>query len=139
MKVTMRKAAPEDTPQLEPLPKLEGLGVFDGHQITVFYKDLEKIYVLYQKASLEKGNTPYVGGKSGKGDINSKKDVKGILDKRDQNHHINRQGFGRAMPLFVSNNPNAIRGMEQPKIEEFGGPKSKGGTSSNKINGIRVC
>lgn len=33
-------------------------------------------------------------------------------------------------------NPDAIRGREQDLIDYNGGPKSNGGTSGNKINGV---
>ena len=35
-----------------------------------------------------------------------------------------------------SSNSDAIRGREQQLIDNFGGPKSMGGTSGNAINGI---
>ncbi len=59
-----------------------------------------------------------------------------ILRTRDRDHHMNERGFGDAEPISVSENPHAVRGLEQQEIERRGGARSQGGTSSNAINGI---
>lgn len=49
---------------------------------------------------------------------------------------MNSEGFGPAKLDVTSTNYDAIRGREQLLIEHYGGAKSMGGTSGNKINGI---
>lgn len=56
--------------------------------------------------------------------------------KRDAKHHMNKKGYGPAILDKSSTNKNAIRGREQQLIDYYGGARSKGGTSGNKINGI---
>ena len=49
---------------------------------------------------------------------------------------MNEKGFGRPNPIAVSEDYNAIRGLEQMTIDKMGGAIKQGGTSSNTINGI---
>ncbi|WP_285404945.1 RHS repeat-associated core domain-containing protein [Luteibacter sp. ME-Dv--P-043b] len=56
--------------------------------------------------------------------------------RRDANHHMNEKGFGPAILMYSSSNPDAIRGQEQIMIENYGGSQRSGGTSGNAINGI---
>jgi RHS repeat-associated protein len=55
---------------------------------------------------------------------------------RNRNSPLNNKGFDDPIPDRSSSNPAAIRGREQQLIEQFGGAKSQGGTSANKINGV---
>ncbi len=50
---------------------------------------------------------------------------------------MDKKGFGDAELDRTSKKPDPIRGREQLNIEKSGGAQSQGGTSSNKINGIR--
>ncbi|WP_051943202.1 MULTISPECIES: RHS repeat-associated core domain-containing protein [Luteibacter] len=56
--------------------------------------------------------------------------------RRDANHHMTGKGFGPAILMYSSSNPNAIRGQEQIMIDNYGGSQRSGGTSGNAINGI---
>ncbi len=123
------------TPLPENLPTLEGFGTYDGIDTSILFKELQRIYILYEKAHPQ-GGIPYVGRASGWGDIDNPADIKKIVEKRDRNHHMNAQEFLPAQQKLPSLNPDAIRGMEQIKIDEGGGAQSQGGTSSNKINSI---
>jgi RHS repeat-associated protein len=57
-----------------------------------------------------------------------------IVDRRDGGHDM--PGFGAAKLDQVSTGYASIRGREQQLIDYFGGAKSMGGWSANKINGI---
>ncbi|MBV7531175.1 DUF6443 domain-containing protein [Chitinophaga sp. sic0106] len=72
----------------------------------------------------------YTGRTSGKGTPEEN------VAKRDQNHHMSKEGYGPAKLDESSDNKNAIRGREQQNIEARGGAQSEGGTSGNAINGI---
>lgn len=72
----------------------------------------------------------YVGRTSGTGSPNQN------IIRRDQNHHMNKKGYGQAILDQSSSNPDAIRGQEQFMIEKHGGAQSSGGTSGNAINGV---
>jgi RHS repeat-associated protein len=89
----------------------------------------EKTYQTYQKTHPTTGEI-YSGRTSGRGTALEN------IQKRDQNHHMNDQGFGPAVLDKTSKNPDPIRGREQQLIQHNGGAKSQGGTSGNKINGI---
>ncbi|MBJ6362784.1 hypothetical protein ACFOQM_16195, partial [Paenibacillus sp. GCM10012307] len=86
-------------------------------------------YQTYTKKNSTTGQV-YTGRTSGKGTPLEN------IAKRDANHHMNQQGFGRATLDQTSSNKNAIRGREQQMIEKNGGARSQGGTSGNSINGI---
>jgi len=58
------------------------------------------------------------------------------IARRDAGHHMNKEGYGPAVLDKSSSNSAAIRGREQQVIDAFGGAKSTGGTSGNRINGI---
>ncbi len=88
-----------------------------------------KTYQTYTKTNKATGEV-YVGRTSGTG--TPEQNVK----RRDQNHHMNKQGYGPAELDKSSTNPDAIRGQEQFGIDKNGGAKINGGTSGNRINGI---
>ena len=89
-----------------------------------------KTYQTYTKTNKATGEV-YVGTTSGTG--TPEQNVK----RRDHNHHMNKQGYGPAELDKSSTNPDAIRGQEQFGIDNNGGAKVNGGTSGNRINGIR--
>ena len=89
----------------------------------------EKTYQIYIKVNKETGEV-YVGRTGGTGTPQQN------VFARDKNHHMNEKGFGNAIPIFSSKNPDAVRGQEQYMIDFFGGAKSKGGKSGNTINGV---
>ena len=126
----------ETFPVGERLPEFDSKGFtpYDGPKGTVLEK---KIHVVYGKPG--PGKEPDYIGRT-RGDVPDEgytpKDVKRILETRDRNHHMNAKGFGRAVDIGASENPHAVRGLEQIQIEEQGGAQSQGGTSSNAINGI---
>ena len=126
----------ETFPVGERLPEFDSKGFtpYDGPKATVLEK---KIHVVYGKPG--PGEEPdYIG--ITRGEVPDKgyteAHIDKILEKRDRNHHMNERGFGDAKPIRVSENPHAVRGLEQIQIEEQGGARSQGGTSSNAINGI---
>ncbi len=90
----------------------------------------------YTKPHPEQG-VPYQGRTSGMvSDIKDRKQLQKVIDNRDRNHHMNKEGFGPAELDKISTKPEAIRGREQFLIDKSGGAQSKGGGSSNKINSI---
>jgi RHS repeat-associated protein len=89
----------------------------------------KKTYQTYTKYNPTTRET-YVGRTSGTGTPLEN------VAKRDKNHHKNKEGFGPAKLDKSSDNPDAIRGQEQYRIDQFGGAKSQGGTSGNAINGV---
>ena len=88
-----------------------------------------KTYQTYTRTNKVTGEI-YVGRTSGTG--TPEQNVK----RRDQNHHMNKQGYGPAELDKTSTNPDAIRGQEQFGIAKNGGAKVNGGTSGNIINRI---
>ena len=58
------------------------------------------------------------------------------LDVRNASSPLNDQGFNNAVLDRSSSNAGAIRGREQQLIDQFGGARSQGGNSANKINGV---
>ena len=89
----------------------------------------KKTYQTYTKINRQTGKV-YTGRTSG-----TNSPIKNV-QKRDRNHHKNKEGFGPAKIDKTSSNPDAIRGREQQMIEKNGGAKSQGGTSGNTINGV---
>ena len=120
-----------ELPELDP----EGFGAYDGPQISHVIE--KKIHVVYGNPGPGE-EADYIGRTRGEvpDEGYTPKDVKRILEKRDRNHHMNERGFGDARLRHVSENPAAVRGLEQQEIERQGGAQSQGGTSSNAINGI---
>ncbi len=59
------------------------------------------------------------------------------LARRDRNHDMTAEGYGPAILDQSSDDPLAIRGREEQLIDYHGGAISEGGTSGNKIRGIR--
>ena len=88
-----------------------------------------KTYQTYTKTNKETGQV-YVGRTSGYG--TPEQNVK----RRDQNHHMNKKGYGPAELDKSSSNPDAIRGQEQYLMDKKGGARSDGGTSGNTIRGV---
>ena len=92
---------------------------------------LYKLYATYRKRHLDTGKV-YVGRTSGRvkfvGFLTGVK----IVDKRDQHHHKNKDGYGKTVIDKFSTDKEAIRGREQQLIEQY---KNKG-TSGNIYNGI---
>ncbi len=88
-----------------------------------------KTYQTYTKTNPESGKT-YSGRTSGTGTPEQN------VEARDQNHHMNEEGYSPAQLDKSSSSPEAIRGREQQLIEASGGAQSQGGTSGNAINGI---
>lgn len=82
----------------------------------------------YQTYTKKNSNTAeiYVGRTSGNGTPRKN------IAKRDQNHHKNKEAFGKAEIDKTSKNKDAIRGREQQLIEKY----RTSGNSANKINGI---
>jgi RHS repeat-associated protein len=93
------------------------------------YAALIKTYQTYTKKNLAVDNT-YSGRTSGT------ESAEENVAARDQNHHMNEQGYGPAQLDKSSPNADAIRGREQQLIEANGGAQSQGGTSGNAINGV---
>ncbi|MEZ2416347.1 RHS repeat-associated core domain-containing protein [Luteibacter sp. RCC_6_2] len=89
----------------------------------------EKTYQIYTKINPTTGET-YTGRTSGTGTAEEN------VARRDVAHHMNDKGFGPAILVYSSSNPDAIRGQEQTMIENYGGSQRSGGTSGNAINGI---
>jgi hypothetical protein len=89
-----------------------------------------RTYQTYTKTNPETG-TVYSGRTSG---VGSPLDN---VARRDQNHHMNEQGYGPAVLDQSTNNLAAARGREQQLIDLHGGAQRTGGTSGNQINGIR--
>jgi hypothetical protein len=95
-----------------------------------------KVYMTYLKPH-PKGGEPYWGRTSGLvSDINDRKQLQKLVDKRDKKHHMNQQGFRPAQLDEVSINSDTIRGVEHLRVNQSGGAQSTGGTSSNRINPI---
>jgi RHS repeat-associated protein len=93
------------------------------------YGAVVKTYQTYTKTNPETGKV-YSGRTSGANTPEAN------VAARDQNHHMNEQGYGPAQVDKSSSSPDAIRGREQQLIEANGGAQSEGGTSGNAINGI---
>ncbi|MBY6239087.1 RHS repeat-associated core domain-containing protein [Vibrio harveyi] len=89
----------------------------------------QRTYQTYTKTNLSTGEV-YTGRTSGFGTALQN------VERRDLNHHKNKEGFGPAVLDVSSTNKAAIRGREQQLIEANGGAQSMGGTSGNAINGI---
>ena len=88
-----------------------------------------KTYQTYTKTNPKTGEV-YTGRTSGTGTPQQN------IDRRDAGHHMNKKGFGPAVPDKSSSSYGAIRGREQQLIQANGGAKSMGGTSGNAINGV---
>ena len=88
-----------------------------------------KTYQTYTKPNAKTGQR-YSGRTSGNGTPEQN------VAARDQNHHMNEQGYGDAELDQSSTNSAAIRGREQQLIEANGGAQSQGGASGNAINGV---
>lgn len=88
-----------------------------------------KTYQTYRKLNSQTGQV-YSGRTSGTGTPEDN------LRRRDQNHHMNEEGYGPAELDQSSENADAIRGREQQLINQNGGAQSQGGTSGNAINGV---
>ena len=117
------------------LPESQNLIEALNLEVATTVEKQQKFYMTYFKQHPE-GGEPYWGRLKGHGDFGNQRDIDRALKIRDRNHHMNENGFGRAKLDKVSENPNAIRGQEQLRIDGSGGAQSKGGTSSNKINSI---
>lgn len=89
-----------------------------------------KTYQTYTKPHLEDPGKVYSGRTSGTGTPAEN------VAKRDKNHHMNKEGYGKAVLDKSSANKDAIRGREQQLIDRNGGAQKSGGTSGNKNNGI---
>ncbi len=89
-------------------------------------KRSQKTYQVYEK--IDTNGIVYVGRTSGYG--SDEQNVR----KRDYNHHMNKYGFGNAVPVFSTNDYAAVRGIEQALINKY---KSLG-VSGNRINGISL-
>lgn len=89
----------------------------------------EKTYQTYTKPDLN-GGKPYSGKTSGRGTPEEN------VANRDENHHMNKRGYGPAQLDKSSLNPDAIRGREQQNIDANGGAQSTGGNSGNRRNSI---
>jgi RHS repeat-associated protein len=108
--------------------KIYGFGLVGGAKAPVG-SNSTKTYQTYTKTNPTTGEI-YSGRTSGRGTP-----LENLL-RRDRNHHRNKDGFGPAVLDKSSTNPAAIRGKEQQNIERYGGAKSVGGTSGNKINSV---
>ena len=87
----------------------------------------------YQKTN-EKTGEVYSGKTSGKG---TPEQNVANRDKKPDHQQKNEDGYGPAKLEQSSTNKSAVRGREQQLIDKNGGAKSQGGTSGNKIQGIR--
>ena len=113
-----------------------GLGLVssNGNQSNQLDNDIidstkQKTYQTYTKTNPDTGEI-YSGRTSGYGTPLEN------IAKRDQNHHMNDKGFGKAELDKSSTNKDAIRGREQQLIDKYGHAKSEGGTSGNAIRGV---
>jgi hypothetical protein len=98
-----------------------------------------EVYIKYKKPHPNPDIKPYDGITSGRvTDVNDPIQLQKILRKRDHSHKMNQQGFKRAEIQAVSENRDAIRGLEQIEIDISGGAKATGGTSSNANNSISM-
>ncbi|MDP2194349.1 MAG: hypothetical protein Q8K36_07470 [Alphaproteobacteria bacterium] len=130
--IRVQKEGFDQAPQLDIDP--EGFHVYDGPQETIHEK---KIHIVYGKPG--PNDAPdYIGRTQGEvpDEGYTETHIDKILEARDRNHHMNARGFGLPYPKAVSENPHAVRGLEQQEIDKQGGAQSQGGTSSNAINGI---
>ena len=89
----------------------------------------QKTYQTYKKPHPTK--PPYIGRTSGTGTP-----LQNVNARDSKDHHMNAEGFGPAVLDKSSTDKNAIRGREQHQIDANGGARSRGGTSSNAIDGI---
>ncbi len=80
----------------------------------------QRTYQTYTKTNLSTGEV-YTGRTSGFGTALQN------VERRDLNHHKNKEGFGPAVLDVSSTNKAAIRGREQQLIEANGGAQSMGG------------
>jgi len=106
-------------------------------------EETKKIYVLYEKESKIDGVPNYVGITSIRVpkdlDIaNAESYIKKAVKIRDYNHHMTKKGFEAANPIHATECRETIFGLEQIKIDGYGGALSYGGTSSNTRNAIRL-
>lgn len=107
---------------LEPSPQV-------GENLPTAEPEATKTYQVYIKVNLTTGEV-YTGRTSGTDDPRDN------VARRDASHHMNAKGFGPAVLMYSSSNPDAIRGQEQIMIETNGGARRSGGSSGNEINGI---
>ncbi len=84
-----------------------------------------KTHSTYTKTNSQTGKV-YAGRTSG-----TKTPPRNIA-ARDAGHHMNKHGYGAAVPDKSSTNKDAVRGREQQLIDK----NKAAGTSGNKINGI---
>jgi RHS repeat-associated protein len=100
-----------------------------GENLPTAEPTAERTYQVYIKVNPTTGEI-YTGRTSGTGTPEEN------VARRDASHHMNGKGFGPAILMYSSSNPDAIRGQEQIMIENYGGAQRSGGTSGNAINGI---
>ncbi len=76
------------------------------------------LFVVYLKYNSQKGEfyAGMTGGIASKEDIHS---AQKLVEKRDKYHHRNKDGFEQAEIVEYSTDKDAIRGLEQMKIEEL--------------------
>ena len=117
-------------------PLAIGATALIGHGLSVVGKAVsnlnssgEKTHQTYTKPD-KNGGKPYSGKTSGTGTPEEN------IAKRDQGHHMDKKGFGKAVLDKSSKSSDAIRGREQNLIDNNGGSKSTGGTSGNQNNSI---
>ncbi|HYE27239.1 MAG TPA: RHS repeat-associated core domain-containing protein, partial [Allosphingosinicella sp.] len=102
--------------------------------------NFEVVYITYTKRNDETGEV-YSGRSSMRVPVGtplSRELGQRILNCRECGHHMNQRGFGPARLDRMTKSYFAIRGREQQLINHFGGAKSSGGSSGNRINGISV-
>lgn len=103
--------------------------VFKGAALAGKATKSGKSFQTYTKTNPKTGQT-YCGRTSGCGTPEQN------VARRDSKHHMNKDGFGPAVLDKSSANSGAVRGREQQLIDAYGGARSTGGTSGNRINGI---
>ncbi len=94
--------------------------------------NLIQIFISYLKKNSKTGKV-YSGKTSGWVSELNEKTARNVLDKRDKNHHKNKDDFGKAQVDKVSTDSDAIRGREQMLIDSA---KEKGicGNTYNSIS-----
>lgn len=82
-------------------------------------------YAVYKKTNARTGQV-YYGRTSGRGSTRS------IVARRDRNHHMNKAGYSKAVPIRSSTNKAAVRGLEDKLIAK----NTQRGRNGNAIRGI---
>lgn len=82
-------------------------------------------YAVYKKTNARTGQV-YYGRTSGTGSTRS------IVARRDHNHHMNKAGYSKAVPIRSSTNKAAVRGLEDKLIAK----NTQRGRNGNAIRGI---